>query len=175
MAMTGGAAVPLFLTATSSDEPFRWPTGVDELLLVAVGSGRVPFRETSDQAQSRNLLGWAVSLPSLLLLDAQRQNELFLRAISRSPLPMVVDEEMEQVDGDLLPSNPALSYVRYDVDFTSLASIGLDDLVSKIDRLTVEDSLEPWPDWLRIGEEAARRQVNASHFPTVFSSVSNML
>jgi hypothetical protein len=170
LAMTGGAAVPLLLTATSPDEPFRWPTGVDEMLLVAVGSRHAPLRETGEQAQNRNLIGWASSLPSLLFLDAARQNELFLRAISRRPLQMVVDEEMEQVEGDLLPSAPALTYVRYDVDFTALASLGLNDLVSQTDRLTVQDSLEPWAEWLRIGKEAARCQVNASHFPAPYVS-----
>lgn len=174
LAMTGGAAMPLFLTATTSLEPLRWPVGEDRLFLVSVGAGRTPFRETGDQAQGRNLLGWASSLPTLLLLDAQRQNELFLRAIARSPLPAVVDEEMGEIDADFLPSQPALTYLRYDVDLAALGALGFDDLATQTARLSVADSTAAWADLLRIGTAAARQQVDAAHFPAHDVSVPSV-
>ena len=154
--------------------------------LLALASGHAPFRETSEQAQSRNVLGWGASLPALRFLDATRQKELFLRAISPSPLPMVVDEEMEQVEGDLLPTGP---YVRYDVDFPALACLGLrrakslalllDETTDLLNRFHASPAHHPtqsesWPDWLRIWKEVARRQLNASHFPAAHASDPHM-
>jgi uncharacterized protein len=169
LAMSGGAAMPLFLTATADDGPFRWPTGSEALLLVAVGSGRTAFHESSGEARDRNILGWATSLPSMLLLDAVKQNELFLRGIAHCPLPMMTDEEIESIEGDLLPAGPALTYVRYQVELAAVAALGLEGLSTDPERLSAQDDMQPLPEWFRIGKAVAEKQVNASHFPTLHS------
>jgi uncharacterized protein len=164
LAMTGGAAVPLFLTTTSVEQRFQFPTGEKNLLLVAVGTGEAAPEATPEEAQDRNVIGWASALPSFLLADAKRQNEIFLRAISRNPQPLLGDEELSEVNADLLPSDPALTYVRFDFNFSALGALGLDELISKRQLLARMDNVEFWSELLDIGNAVAR-EVDVSHFP----------
>ena len=109
-------------------------------------------------------------IPSMLMEDANWQNQLLLQYLSRSPTPWMIDSEIEDLASDLLTPEPALSYLRYDtwLEEQSLRDLGLPDLAVRVSSLREMSAAENRFDLARIGELAAEREVKAEHFPQAF-------
>ena len=170
VSMANNPSLQLFLVATLNGFPFHWPTGENQLLLVSVGTG-VFARHDDPQGIARGKLWeWVTRVPSLLMEDADWQNQLLLQYLSRTPTPWKIDSEVEDLASDLLTPEPALSYLRYNVWLgdQSLRELGLPDLALKTDSFRDISDAGNRHDFIRIGEAVAEQQVRAEHFPEPF-------
>jgi hypothetical protein len=168
--MAGNPALQLFLIATLSGFMFNWPTGEERLLLVSVGTGLARPSDTAEAVLGRHIWSWASSVPGMLIEDANWQNQLLLQYLSRSRTPWPIDDEVGDLSRDLLPSEPSLTYLRYDawLDARGLTELGLPELIPK--QLAHEDlaSTKSMGDLARVGQRAAESQVHEHDFPAVF-------
>lgn len=163
-------ALQLFLIATLKGFPFRWPTGENNLLLVSVGTGTWKPVEGVDAVTGASKLGWAQRVPSIIMNDANKQNQLLLQYLSRTRTPWEIDGEVGDLSGDLLTPEPALTYLRYNalLETNPLQSLGLGSLAPRLESLRKMEVGENCRDLVTIGESAARVEVKPEHFPPAF-------
>ena len=170
VSMALNPALQLFLVATLNGFPFHWPTGEDKLLLVSVGTGVWSRREDPQVIAKGKLWDWAVQIPSMLMEDADWQNQLMLQYMSRSKTPWKIDSEVNDLASDLLTPEPVLSYLRYNVwlEDQALRELGLPEQAQRANALRQMSGAENRADLATIGEAAAQQQVRPEHFPEAF-------
>ncbi|MEA3277635.1 MAG: patatin-like phospholipase family protein [Pseudomonadota bacterium] len=163
-------SLQLFLIATLSGYNFNWPIGEDRLLLVSLGTGA--WRHAHSSVHRAKVWDWAKEVPSLLIEDADWQNQLLLHYLSRSPTPREFDIEVGDLSSDMLTPEPALTYLRYDtwLEPESFDAMGLPELASEAISLRTMTDASIRYDLARIGERAAKLQVREEHFPAAFDS-----
>jgi hypothetical protein len=171
VSMANNPALQLFLVATLKGFPFRWPVGESRLLLVSVGTGLWTRAKTVEDVTDANILNWAAQVPELLMDDATWQNQLLLQYLSRSATPWEIDREIGDLSTDLLGTEAALTYLRYNarIEKPALAALGLDDLEPRAEQLREMSDADNREDLARIGDAAARQQVRDEHFPDAFN------
>jgi len=171
VSMANNPALQLFLVATLKGFPFRWPVGENRLLLASVGTGLWTHGKMVDDVTDDKLWDWAAQVPELLMDDANWQNQLLLQYLSRSATPWEIDREVGDLSTDLLTSEPALTYLRYNVriEGPALSALGLTDLVVKAEKLREMSDAGNREDLARIGDAAAWQQVRDEHFPDAFN------
>jgi hypothetical protein len=110
----------LFLMATLPSYRLCWPTGVDKMLLVSVGTGRTQTGAGDRRADQMGLLFHAQSVPNALMDSINREQDIVCRTIGYCKEGPPIDSEM----GDLRDV-PAIeipkrqfTYLRYDHYFT---------------------------------------------------------
>ena len=106
----------------------------------------------------------------MLMEDANWQGQLLLQYLSRTETPWPFDDEVSDLAADLLTSEPALRYLRYDVwlEADTLEELGLSALVPHLELLRKMTAGEHRDDLFKIGQEAGKRQVLERHFPSAF-------
>lgn len=171
VSMANNPALQLFLVATLKGFPFRWPIGENRLLLVSVGTGVRRRRDNVDDVAEAKAWDWAREIPSMLMEDADWQNQLLLQYLSRTPTPWEIDREIGDLASDLLTPEPALSYIRYNVwlETHGLQELGLAELVPKLESLRDMSAADNRYDLARVGEKSAELQVRDEHFPDPFN------
>jgi patatin-like phospholipase/acyl hydrolase len=163
-------SLQLFLVATLKGFHFQWKTGEDNLLLVSIGTGLWEERKSADDAANSRLWDWAKEVPSMLIEDASWLNQIMLQYLSRSISPWHIDREIGDLSSDLLTTEPALSYIRYNIrlEEQTLNGLGLAALVSKLDDLREMSAGKMCSYHAEIGKRAAEQQVKSEHFPAAF-------
>ena len=167
VSMSNNPALLLFLIATLKEFPFRWSTGEDRLLLVSVGTGNWERQEDVNVVANRRLWNWAREVPTMLIQDANWHNQLILQYLSNTRTPWQIDDEVGDLSSDLLPAQPALTYLRYDVklDAETLRDLGLPELATRAKSLCRMSAAANRFDLALIGDRAADRQVREEHLP----------
>ena len=170
VSMALNPALQLFLAATLKGFPFRWPTGEDNLLLVSVGTGFWSRRDDPEVVVKGKLWDWAVQIPSMLMEDADWQNQLLLQYLSRSPTAWNIDSIVGDLEADLLTAEPALAYIRYNVrlEEQALQDLELPQFAQKAELYRGMSAIENRFELASIGEMAAQQQVKPEHFPDAF-------
>jgi patatin-like phospholipase/acyl hydrolase len=160
VSMANNPALQLFLIATLRGFRFNWTAGEDKLLLVSVGTGTWKLTAGDDPVTGYSKLEWAERVPSILMNDANKQNQLLLQYLSRTPTPWTVDGEVGNLADDLLTPEPALTYLRYNVQLETnpLNSLGLSGLAAKLESLRKMEVGKNVEDLLLIGDRAAEAQ-----------------
>jgi hypothetical protein len=153
-------ALPAVMFATLSGYRVGWPTGVDKLRVVSVGTGaRDPQVEPSSSAAG-NALKSLVSLMD----DCADLMETLLQWMSASPTARVIDRELGDLGDDSMAPAPLMTYLRYNVVLTkeSLAAldIGLPD--KKLENLSAMDDPENMETLQEVGAKAAKQQIRAA-------------
>lgn len=154
----------LFLMATA--EPYRlcWPTGVDKLMLVSIGTGTSPRANADLRAREMNLLYNATSIPSALMFAALNEQDMLCRVFGECRHGAELDREVGTLIGAKGPADPKLfAYARYNAELTPewLQDEGLGDIDHKsVQRL---DSTSHMQQLTRVGRRVAD-QVAAEHF-----------
>lgn len=113
LSMANNPALTLLMVATLSGFKFHWPMGEDKLMLVSVGTGYGEFKKKYKEIDQATLLSWASNIPEMLMQDASWQNQVILQWMSKSPTAESLDGEIGDLKGDLLGSNPLITYLRY--------------------------------------------------------------
>jgi patatin-like phospholipase/acyl hydrolase len=157
-----------FQMATAAPYKVGWKTGVEELLIVSVGTGNAALARPDLTADDLWLIDHAKNLPSALMNAASAGWDMVCRIVGECRFGSAIDREV----GDLVwsetgPSNwtgsKQFAYVRYDPDLTRK---GLDELgLSNIDPKDVQnlDSIRHIADLQRVGATYAKRSVDPKH------------
>ena len=111
----------LYLMATLPCYNLGWETGVDKLMLVSIGTGRVRVASGSLTAERMSLLFHAKSVPVALIDSSSLQQDMMCRVLGDCREGGEIDSEI----GDLRPSTLAppttkhFTYLRYDHLYTA--------------------------------------------------------
>ena len=76
--MANNPGLQMFLVATLKGFPFQWPTGEDKMLLVSIGTGMFARKDDPQGIAKGKLWEWVTRVPSMLMDDADWQNQLLL-------------------------------------------------------------------------------------------------
>lgn len=171
ISMANNPSLLSFLISTLKGFPFHWKKGADDLFLLSVGTGSWQDKLTPDQIADNRIWNWAGAVPAMLMNDANWQNQLLLQSISKCLTPFHIDLQIGSASGDLVGNNPLLTYVRYEVDLQiqALAELGIQVSGDQLKSLREMSHAENREQLLEIGQSAAKRDVDGSHFPLVFS------
>jgi hypothetical protein len=112
-----------FQMATASPYAVNWRTGVDDLLVVSVGTGSAPRARPGLQANDLWLLDHARNVPAALMNAASAGWDMSCRIIGECRFGGSIDREFKEAV--VLPGEPSnwtgpkqFTYVRYDPDVT---------------------------------------------------------
>ena len=171
ISMANNPSLLAFLISTLKGFPFRWKLGADELFLLSIGTGSWQDKLQPDQVTDNKLWNWAGEVPTMLMNDANWQNQLLLQAISRCPAPFDIDMEIGSAAGDLVGDNPLLTYVRYEAELQvkALSKLGIQVSSDKLESIREMSDAGNRQQLYKIGQAVASKDVDASHFPTTFS------
>jgi patatin-like phospholipase/acyl hydrolase len=163
---------PAFLAyqmATAQPYGIGWKTGVDDLLIVSIGTGRSPNERPDLEGDDLWLLDHAKNIPSALMNAAADGWDMSCRVIGECRFGAEVDREFGNLqvrksdwgkDG-----SKHFSYLRYDPDVTQA---GLRRLkLPKVDPAAMRqmDSTDHIPDIQRVGMTYAEKYVDVRrHF-----------
>jgi hypothetical protein len=172
LTMYNNPAFQMFLMATLDrywvkKPEARWPTGIDKMLIVSVGTGTSPAVRAALDPSDMNLLFNATTVPSALMFAALNEQDLLCRVFGSCRAGDPVDREL----GDLMDSVGPLdadrklfTYVRYNAELTreGLDALGCSDVQPEaVQRL---DSVDAMPELCEVGTQVADRKVSAAHF-----------
>jgi len=144
-----------------------WPTGVDKMLIVSVGTGTSPDVQHGLDSDDMNLLFNATTIPSALMFAALNEQDLLCRVFGNCLAGDPLDREM----GSLMPGLGPLgagqklfTYARYNAELTreGLDAIGCTTIEPEaVQKL---DSIDTIPELLAVGTAVAEMKVNEDHF-----------
>ncbi len=170
-------ALQVFLEATIPQYGYGWPMGVDQVLLMSLGTGYNSVMVDSGKAAGFNMLDWAKYVISEMMNEANLQQNLLLQVIGHKPA-LAVSANMELVSSGAakgVPDDSAiaqmkaglgaqklLTYQRITVGLTRqrLDQLGLPD----VDPVKVRqmDAADQIPNMQRVGVAVAKEQVRMS-------------
>jgi hypothetical protein len=149
----------LFLMATLPPYRLCWPTGEDSLLLVSVGTGATPRPGAAGNVLTAI---WSVLMDPMYaaLVEQDFLCRVFGRCIAGQPL----DSEVGDLKGAAASFPKLFTYARYNAELSraGLDALGFPELEPR--RVRMLDSVRSIDDLMRLGREAARREVRAAHF-----------
>lgn len=160
-----------FQMATAQPYHINWQAGVDQLLIVSVGTGNAPAQRMSLEAGDLNLLDHAKNIPSALMNAATAGWDMVCRMMGECRFGDPIDGEY----GDMLlpPGGSArasnwtgpkqFAYVRYDPLTTQsqLDDLGLSEISSAA--MQQMDNVSLIPDLYRVGQAYAKRYLQLDH------------
>jgi len=157
-----------FQMATAAPYAVNWATGVDQLLVVSVGTGGAAKAQLDLKANDMHILYNASTLPGALMNAAAAGWDMACRMLGDCRFGGRIDREF----GSMLSkpgeppnwSGPKLfAYARYDPDVTpeGLSALGLPGISAKA--MQEMDSVKHMPDIQRVGKEFARQHVSLDH------------
>lgn len=173
VSMSNNPALQLFLMATLKGFRMNWPTGEKNLLMVSIGTGAWTPIQGIDSVTGASKLSWAKRVPSVLMNDATKQNQLILQYLSKTPTPWEIDREIGEMTDDCLTPEPLLTYLRYNakLDENPLNELALSKMVPKLESLRNMEIGSNVQDLIEIGERAAKVERNRieQHLPAEFN------
>jgi hypothetical protein len=169
--MYNNPAFQMFLMATvdrfwikAPPEKRGWKTGVDEMLIVSVGTGTSAGENYSLQPDEMNLLFNATTIPSALMYAALNEQDFLCRVFGDCVAGPLLDREIDTMMQSRGPLGEKLfRYARYNAELTAagLAALGCGDIEpSSVQKL---DSIAAIPDLQRIGAAVAAQKVDRAH------------
>ena len=164
-------ALLMFLVATLHGYSLGWPTGVNQLLLVSVGTGSAPAEINTKGLVRRRAAVAAAQALVTMMTDADALNQTVLQALAYSPIPKRIDRELGDLRDDQLGGQALLTYLRYNVELDStwlLREVGFNADSKRIEKLRKMDDPSSVKDLAAVGAHAAAQQVQDSHFPAAF-------
>lgn len=179
-----------FQMATAEPYHINWDTGVDQLLIVSVGTGNAPAARPDLRPEELWLLDHAKTIPSALMNSATAGWDMVCRVLGECRFGGLVDREF----GDMVrkPGEPCnwtgpkqFAYVRYDpltnaegLIEIGLADVGLEEfeMMSKEEQQRIRQGLKPMveklakmddvsliPELQRVGAAYAQKNVSLDH------------
>ncbi len=163
--MYNNPSFQLFLMATADPYNLKWPTGVDELLLVSVGTGTSPHANANLQAGDMNLLYNAGSIPSALMFAAVNEQDFLCRIFGATRAGCELDSEVGHMRGQGIPNVSKLfTYMRYNAELTKrgLSALGLKHI--RPEEVQSLDSVDHIAEMQEVGKAIARNELRAEQF-----------
>jgi len=160
------ATVDRYWVNAPPDMP-RWQTGVDNMLVVSVGTGANADENYNLQPGGMNLIFNAITVPSALMYAALNEQDFLCRVFGDCVAGPPLDREVGMMIGSRGPlekENKLFRYVRYNAELTAegLKALGCGDIdPSKVRKI---DAVDAMSDLQRIGQAVAKHQIKADHF-----------
>ena len=176
-------SLQVFLEATDPKYQFGFPLGVNNLLLISLGTGFSWLTIPSGKAAGYNLLNWARYAIKELMNDANLQQNVLMRIIGQAPMGTApapaAEERAARATGrptdnalDFIATAAgeykALTYQRITVSLTNerLQALGLADIQPwKVGEM---DAVDQIGNFRRIGQAIAREQVHMEMLASFF-------
>ena len=170
--MYNNPAFQMFLMATvdrfwikAAPEKRGWKTGVDEMLIVSVGTGTSAGENYTLKPDEMNLLFNATTIPSALMYAALNEQDFLCRVFGDCVAGPLLDREVDTMMPSQGPLNAKLfRYARYNAELTAkgLTALGC----GRIEPTSVQklDSIDAIPDLQTIGKAVAEQKVDRAHF-----------
>lgn len=178
-------ALQVFLEATVPAYRIGWPTGVDNMLLISLGTGFYPLTIEQGRAARYNLIQWAAYVLKELMNEANLQQNVLMDLIGERPAQVASgiaeavaagaaagipsDDALEQISVGL-GNKKLLTYQRITVGLTRqrLDGLGLADVdPAKVREM---DAVDQIPNMMRVGAAVAREQVHMERLLHFFQS-----
>lgn len=151
-----------FLTATVGSFGFKWTTGVNNIHITSVGSGKCIKRDNPYELINIKAFAWASKLAELFMTDALELNQILLEGIGKNVgHSYFVDSQFS--DTEFPPffdiQQQLFSFERHNIDIAqkSLSNLGFKFDNKKIESLKEMDYYENMEDMLSIGESYAKK------------------
>jgi len=160
-------ALALLMLATIPAYGFGWPTGADRLRIISVGTGARRHRMSASAARHMPAAGLAIQALSSMVTDSSNQVLTVMQALGRSESPWVINSEIGDLGGFLLPGEPLFTFQRYDarLDRDWLRDeLGMTLSEAAVAGLARLDNSAAVPLAYEIGQAAAEKYVRPSHF-----------
>ncbi len=158
-------AFQLFLMATVDRYNLKWPTGVDKMLLVSIGTGNVPDANQNLKAEDMNVLYNVQKIPAALMFAAQIQQDFLCRVFGQCLVGGSIDREVADMIDSVGPLEQKLfTYLRYDAELTKkgLTKLGLSNIdIAEVQKI---DSVDSVKDLYGIGKAIADNYLKPEHF-----------
>jgi patatin-like phospholipase/acyl hydrolase len=142
-----------------------WKTGVDDMLVVSIGTGTSPGENYSLRPEEMNLLFNATTIPSALMYAALNEQDFLCRIFGDCVAGEPIDREVDDMIASRGPLESKLfRYARYNAELTpeGLNALGCGDVdpasVQKLDSIDALGSLQ------EVGKAVAAQRVKAEHF-----------
>ena len=181
-------SLQVFLEATVPEYGIGWPMGVENLLLMSLGTGYAPVTIPEGKAADYNILNWAEYVLKELMNEANLEQNILLRMIGEKPAQMKPDaakaagasayagtpsdSALASVSAGL-SATKLLTYQRITVELTTerLTQLKLGD----IDPVKVRemDAVDQIPNMQRVGEAVAAEQVHMDKLIRFFKPASS--
>lgn len=173
MSMANNPALYTFLASQSGNFGFKWEKGVDNLLLVSIGTGNNTAHESIKKIAKWGALAWATNLPRIFMADSKIYSDMILHCISDTDESLLedFDNTFETLKGLIITDNPSLSYLRYDINLNkeTLEKLGFNDLSEKDIKLLNQDDRSDTTEVLfSIGEKQAKRKMKETQLKKGF-------
>lgn len=148
------------LTATLPCYRIEWPTGVDKLMLVSVGTGFERVRFKKGRASRISILEGATYVPSALLSSLVQEQDLVCRVLGDCRFGEELDSEIGCLAGPALLNQheKKFTYVRYNRFFSSEET---DDMTRRTGQPFTLDNVGLIPYLQTVGRDYARQAVRA--------------
>jgi hypothetical protein len=172
--MYNNPAFQMFLMATldcywqrAPEGQRGWPTGVDKMLIVSVGTGTSPDVQRGLDPSDMNLLFNATTIPSALMFAALNEQDLLCRVFGSCVAGDPLDRELGSLMPGLGPlgaSQKLFTYARYNAELTreGLDAIGCTTIQPEaVQKL---DSIDAIPELLAVGTAVSQMKVKGDHF-----------
>ncbi len=168
-------SLQVFLEATVPEYGIGWPMGVDNLLLMSLGTGYAPVTIPNGKAAGYNLLNWAGYVLKELMNEANLEQNILLSMIGKKPAQMRPEAAKLAAASAYAgtPSESALAHISAGLSMTKLLTYQritveltterLTQLkLSDIDPVKVRemDAVDQIPNMQRVGEAVAAEQVH---------------
>lgn len=160
-----------FQMATAEPYHINWKTGVDQLLIVSIGTGNAPAARNNLEVSDLNLIDHAKTIPSALMNAATAGWDMVCRMIGECRFGAPIDGEYGAMvlppGGSATASNwtgqKQFAYVRYDPLTTqqALNDLGLADISEA--SMQKMDDVRLIPDLFRLGQAYAQRHLRLEH------------
>ena len=162
--MFNNPSFQLFTMATVAPYNLNWPTGLDRMLLLSIGTGAVPKANAHLRAEDLNLVYNVSSIPGALMYAALNQQDFLCRIFGDCRFGPALDMEVGDMCGKGVPGVPKLfTYLRYNAELTErgLARLGLSHIRSE--DVEMLDSVDHVAELQQVGEAVAEKDVKESH------------
>lgn len=152
-------AFQLFLHAVLPCYRLEWPTGTDRLLLVSVGTGHVPARNTAHAS----ILGNAIGAIQSLLSATDVQQDLLCRTFGKCLVGSPIDLEVGDLRDAPTPWPKQFTYCRYNIELSAEA-LQPYGIVGPADRFHAIDNASIFQELLDLGRALGTTIVREEHF-----------
>ena len=143
----------------------NWKTGVDDMLIVSIGTGTSAGENYSLRPDEMNLIFNATTIPSALMYAALNEQDFLCRVFGDCVAGPPLDREVNDMIGSRGPLDKKLfRYIRYNAELTreGLAALGCGEIEpTRVQKL---DSIDALDDLQTIGTAVAQRSIKPAHF-----------
>ena len=159
-------ALLLFMMATTRAYGYGWPTGLDKLSLISIGTGMTRPTDSAKDFAEMFSAHLAVKAMTSILTDCVWQAQAILQWLSQSPRPWVIDSEAGDLSDEMPLAAPLLGYQRYDLMLEEAwlaQELGERLTKEQLETLHAFDRPELVDRFYDLGRRAAERQIDPAH------------